>query len=81
MKALRDFLFTLEIAAFDEIAAELSGSLRAWLVSQGTPIGPYDTLIAAHAHAIGATLVSNNTPTTIAGGSAGALSALQFARG
>ncbi|RPH42880.1 MAG: type II toxin-antitoxin system VapC family toxin [Burkholderiales bacterium] len=61
MKALRDFLSTLEIAAFDEVAAELSGSLRAWLVSQGTPIGPYDTLIAAHAHAIGATLVSNNT--------------------
>ena len=35
--------------------------MRAWLASQGTPIGPYDTLIAAHAHALGVTLVSNNT--------------------
>ena len=41
--------------------------MRAWLAFQGTPIGPYDTLIAAHAHAhahahaLGVTLVSNNT--------------------
>jgi tRNA(fMet)-specific endonuclease VapC len=35
--------------------------MRAWLASQGTPIGPYDTLIAARAHALGVTLVSNNT--------------------
>jgi tRNA(fMet)-specific endonuclease VapC len=59
--ALRRFLDTLEIAAFDAAAAEVSGSLRAWLTSQGTPIGPYDTLIAAHAQALGATLVTNNT--------------------
>ena len=55
------FLAALEVAPFDDTAAELSGSLRAWLATQGTPIGPYDTLIAAHAHAIGAVLVSNNT--------------------
>ena len=60
LDALRRFLSTIEIAPFDAHAAELSGSLRAWLSSQGTPIGPYDTLIAAHAHALGATLVSNN---------------------
>jgi tRNA(fMet)-specific endonuclease VapC len=59
--ALRKFLAALEIAPFDETAAELSGSLRAWLAGQGTPIGPYDSLIAAHAHALGVTLVSNNT--------------------
>jgi tRNA(fMet)-specific endonuclease VapC len=59
--ALRAFLAALEIADFDPVAAELSGSLRAWLVKQGTPIGPYDLLIAAHAHALGVTLVSNNT--------------------
>ena len=28
--------------------------------AQGTPIGPYYTLIAAHAQALGVTLVSNN---------------------
>ena len=61
LTALRAFLATLEIAELDATAAELSGSLRAWLAKQGTPIGPYDTLIAAHAHALGVTLVSNNT--------------------
>jgi tRNA(fMet)-specific endonuclease VapC len=61
LEALRRFLGTLEIAPFDAAAAEVSGSLRAWLASQGTPIGPYDTLIAAHAHALGSILVSNNT--------------------
>ena len=59
--ALRSFLASLEVAPFDEPAAERSGLLRAWLASQGTPIGPYDTLIAAHAQALGAVLVSNKT--------------------
>jgi predicted nucleic acid-binding protein len=31
------------------------------LASQGTPIGPYDSLIAAHAQALGVTLVTNDT--------------------
>ena len=61
LEALRRFLATLEIAPFDAAAAEVCGSMRAWLASQGTPIGPYDTLIAAHAHALGAILVTNNT--------------------
>jgi tRNA(fMet)-specific endonuclease VapC len=61
LDALRRFIATLEVASFDSVAAEISGSLRAWLASQGTPIGPYDTLIAAHAHALSVTLVSNNT--------------------
>ena len=61
LTALRRFLATLKIAAFDAAAAQVCGSLRAWLAEQGTPIGPYDTLIAAHAQAIGVTLVSNNT--------------------
>ena len=61
LDALRRFIATLEVASFDAVAAEVSGSLRAWLTSQGTLIGPYDTLIAAHAHALAVTLVSNNT--------------------
>ena len=61
LRALRQFLAPLEIAPFDQHAAEVCGSLRAWLAAQGTPIGPYDTQIAAHAHAIGVTLVTNNT--------------------
>lgn len=61
LDALRRFLSALEVADFDATAAELSGSLRAWLAGRGTPIGPYDALIAAHAHALGVTLVTNNT--------------------
>jgi tRNA(fMet)-specific endonuclease VapC len=61
LQALRQFLAALEIAPFDDQAAEVFGSLRAWLTSQGTPIGPYDTQIAAHAQSLGLTLVSNNT--------------------
>jgi tRNA(fMet)-specific endonuclease VapC len=59
--ALRRFLAALEIAPFDTAAAEVCGTMRAWLASQGTPIGPYDVQIAAHAHALGVTLVTNNT--------------------
>ena len=61
LRALRKFLAPLDIAPFDGVAAEVCGSLRAWLASQGAPIGPYDTQIAAHAHAIGVTLVTNNS--------------------
>jgi tRNA(fMet)-specific endonuclease VapC len=59
--ALQRFLATLEVSAFDAAAAEVCGAVRAWLASQGTPIGPYDVQIAAHALALGVTLVSNNT--------------------
>lgn len=60
-QALQRFLATLHIAPFDAAAAEVSGALRDWLARQGTPIGPYDTLIAAHAQALGIILVTNNT--------------------
>jgi tRNA(fMet)-specific endonuclease VapC len=58
-QALRRFLAALEVARFDEAAAEVCGSVRAWLASQGTPIGPYDVQIAAHA--LGVRPVTNNT--------------------
>ena len=61
LEALRRFLATLECSPFDAAAAEVCGAMRAWLAAQGTPIGPYDVQIAAHAHALGVTLVSNNT--------------------
>ena len=60
-EALRRFLDALEISPFDAAAAEVCGAMRAWLAAQGTPIGPYDVQIAAHALALGVTLVSNNT--------------------
>ncbi|HEX9627029.1 MAG TPA: type II toxin-antitoxin system VapC family toxin [Acidiferrobacterales bacterium] len=54
------FLAPLEIAAFDDRAAEAYGEIRAQLEAKGTPIGPLDLLIAAHAKGLGITLVTNN---------------------
>lgn len=54
------FLASFEVASFDERAASAYGPLRASLKAQGTPIGPLDTLIAAHALSLGAIVVTNN---------------------
>lgn len=59
--ALTEFLQPLEIAPFDEAAAADYGGLRAALEGTGKPIGPLDTLIAAHALALGSVLVTNNS--------------------
>lgn len=59
--ALQQFLEPLEIADFDRAAAAAYGPLRATLEAAGTPIGALDTQIAAHALALGVTLVSHNT--------------------
>ncbi len=61
LSKLELFLAQFEVAPFDERAAAVYGSVRAHLRAQGTPIGPLDTLIAGHAKALGATLVTNNT--------------------
>jgi tRNA(fMet)-specific endonuclease VapC len=60
-QALDKFLAPLEILAFDEAAMRAYGSLRSHLEGQGTPIGSMDMLIAAHALALDATLITNNT--------------------
>jgi tRNA(fMet)-specific endonuclease VapC len=54
------FCAPLEIAAFDAQAAKAYGSVRAGLEAAGTPIGPLDTLIAGHALAVGAILLTAN---------------------
>jgi len=59
--ALQHFLEPLEIADFDIAAAQAYGGLRHALEASGTPIGPLDTQIAAHALSLGVCLVSNNT--------------------
>ena len=58
--ALAEFLLPLEIAAFDESAAITYGRVRSGLERKSRPIGPLDTLIAAHALALGAVLVTDN---------------------
>jgi tRNA(fMet)-specific endonuclease VapC len=59
-RALEQFLLPLIIVDFDNAAAEVYGAIRAALERQGTPIGPMDTLIAAHALSLDVTLVTNN---------------------
>lgn len=54
------FLARFEIAPFDARAAASYGTVRAALENRGTPIGPLDTQIAAHAIALDAALVTNN---------------------
>jgi len=60
VQALKQFLEPLEVADFDRAAASAHGTLCAQLEASGMPIGPLDTQIAAHALALGVTLVSNN---------------------
>ena len=57
---LDKFLAPLEIADFGADAARVYCELRSTLEGKGTPIGALDTQIAAHALALGVTLVSNN---------------------
>jgi tRNA(fMet)-specific endonuclease VapC len=59
--ALAEFLLALEITSFDSDAAAGYGQLRASLEKRGTPIGPLDTLIGAHAAALDVILVTRNT--------------------
>ena len=53
---LKDFV----VLPFDEEDSRQAGEIRAALKKQGTPIGPYDVLIAGQAKARDLTLVSNN---------------------
>jgi tRNA(fMet)-specific endonuclease VapC len=48
----------ITVMPLDTAVAEPYATLRSQLERAGTPIGPHDTLIAAHALALGATLVT-----------------------
>jgi tRNA(fMet)-specific endonuclease VapC len=60
-QALEMFLAPLTTLPFDDRAAWAYGDLRAELERRGTPIGSLDTMIAAHALSLQATLITNNT--------------------
>ncbi len=60
LETLETFLSPLVVTPFDQAAARRYGELRADLERRGLPIGPLDTLIAAHALSLGAVLVTNN---------------------
>lgn len=59
--ALASFLSNIAVLPFEDTAAVEYGDIRAGLEKKGTPIGPNDMLIAAHARALGLTVVTNNT--------------------
>jgi tRNA(fMet)-specific endonuclease VapC len=52
---------TVQILGFSTPEAKASAQIRATLEKQGTPIGPYDTLIAGTALANQGILVTHNT--------------------
>ena len=59
-QSLLKFLLPLSILPFGQAAASAYGEIRAYLQRKGTPIGPLDMLIAAHARAENMILVTNN---------------------
>ncbi len=50
-----------EVLEFDKEDARRAGEVRALLAARGTPIGPYDVLIAGQAKSRNLILVTNNT--------------------
>ena len=61
LETLRLLFADLAILDLDREDARVAGKIRAELARQGTPIGPYDVLIAGQAKARALTLVTNNT--------------------
>ncbi len=60
LSVIEGFSARLEVLNYDQGAATHTGQLRAELARSGTPIGPYDQLIAGHARSHGLILVTNN---------------------
>jgi len=60
LAVVEGFAARLELLPYDETAAGHTGQLRAELARNGTPIGPYDQLIAGHARSRGLIMVTNN---------------------
>jgi tRNA(fMet)-specific endonuclease VapC len=61
LRNIEGFIARLEVLPFDTDAAYHTGQIRAQLRKAGTPIGPYDCMIAGHARSRGLTVVTNNT--------------------
>ena len=60
-KAVEDLLGEIDVLPFEAPADAAYGAIRALLETAGTPIGGNDLLIAAHAQALGATIVTANS--------------------
>mgnify|MGYP000188683122 FL=1 len=60
LSVIEGFAARLEVLDYDTSAAYHSGQLRSELAKAGTPIGPYDQMIAGHARSRGLILVTNH---------------------
>jgi tRNA(fMet)-specific endonuclease VapC len=60
LDVIEGLLGRLTLLDFDLDAAEHAGQVRAELAVAGTPIGPFDVMIAGHARSRGLCLVTNN---------------------
>jgi len=60
LKAVEDLLGEITVLPFDVPADAEYGGIRSELEAAGKPIGSNDLLIAAHAYATGATIVTAN---------------------
>jgi tRNA(fMet)-specific endonuclease VapC len=60
LRRVEQFLSEVPVLAFDVPGDYVYGGIRAELEASGRPIGSNDLLIAAHAHALGATVVTAN---------------------
>lgn len=60
LTVVEGFAARLDVLPYDEIAASHTGQLRAELAKSGTPIGPYDQMIAGHARSRGLIVVTKN---------------------
>jgi tRNA(fMet)-specific endonuclease VapC len=61
LKAVEDLLSEINVLPFEVPADAEYGGIRSDLEAAGKPVGGNDLLIAAHACAIGATIVTANT--------------------
>ena len=60
MAAVRAFLARISVHPWDEAAAEAHARIRVCARRLGRSAGAFDVMIAAHAEALGATLVTND---------------------
>ena len=60
LETIRLFLRDFVVLPFDQEDSRQAGEVRAELRKSGSPIGPYDVLIAGQARARGLTLISNS---------------------
>jgi tRNA(fMet)-specific endonuclease VapC len=60
LKALEKFIISLEVLSYNTKTAYVYGNIKKALESNGTPIGPMDALIAAHAISYKNILITNN---------------------